>query len=77
MSKPIGWEVWEEIGIGIPNSRSCIRVPRPEGISDEEWEAFVVALEKADAEREAREKEEQERAIQQTIDEDTKGNKQA
>jgi len=53
-SNPQAWEVWEEVGISIPNPRSVVRVPRPENITDDEWMALIEALEKADIEREVR-----------------------
>jgi hypothetical protein len=45
MSKKLGWETSETLEFSIPNPRACVRIPRPDNITDEQWETFVANVE--------------------------------
>jgi hypothetical protein len=69
-NKVIGWDMWEEIGIGIPNPRACIRFPKPDWMSQEEFERLITHLEAEAAKKEAEEQVEYEQEMDALADSD-------
>lgn len=47
-----GFEAYEDIGVGIPNPRSVVRVPIPEGLSSEQLAAIEAEIDRINAEEE-------------------------
>ena len=48
LNKIIGWEMYENIGMSIPNPRGCVHITPPENMTAQErqyWENFVEQLE--------------------------------
>jgi hypothetical protein len=49
-----GFEAYEDIGIVIPNPRSVVRIPIPEGLSPEQLAAIEAEIDRLNAEEEAK-----------------------
>lgn len=49
-----GFEAYEDIGVGIPNPRSVVRVPIPEGLSSEQLAAIEAEIDRINTEEEAK-----------------------
>jgi hypothetical protein len=41
----VAWEIRETVAMGIPNPRSVTVIPKPDWMSQEQFEAFVKELE--------------------------------
>lgn len=55
MSRPlhvVGFEMWEDIGIGIPNPRSVVRMPIPPGLTPEQLVRIEAEIDRINAELE-------------------------
>jgi len=50
MSAVKGFEVWETIGIGIPNPRAVVRVPVPKDLTPEQLAELEAWIDKTNAE---------------------------
>jgi hypothetical protein len=48
-----GFEMWERIGIGIPNPRAVVRIPVPKDLTPEQLAELEAWIDKTNAELEA------------------------